>query len=145
VDRIVRTFNRVTPGSMSEMMPDDGCFTIAWTSYGIVMPLIGHVFGVQPDAASRTIVFEPHLPSGWEDISIEDLPVGANRVSLSRTRAGSQVMYDIEAEEDGWSFVLKPEAAPGAKYFLNDAPVTDASSGIRMEGKRNRVRIVAAQ
>jgi hypothetical protein len=32
VDRIAQTFNRVTPGSMSEMMPDQGCFTIAWTS-----------------------------------------------------------------------------------------------------------------
>ena len=76
VDRIVQTFNRVTPGSISEMMPDYGCFTIAWTSYGIVLPLIEHVFGIRPDAANKTIVFEPHLPAGWEDISIEDLPVG---------------------------------------------------------------------
>jgi hypothetical protein len=37
VDRIVQTFNRVAPGSVAEMMPDYGCFTIAWTSYGIVV------------------------------------------------------------------------------------------------------------
>jgi glycogen debranching enzyme len=97
VDRIVRTFNRVTPGSMSEMMPDYGCFTIAWTSYGIVLPLIEHVFGVQPDAAQKTIVFDPHLPAGWEDIRLEDLPVGANLISFSRTRTREGVVYDIEA------------------------------------------------
>ena len=107
VDRIVRTFNRVSPGSISEMMPDYGCFTIAWTGYGIVLPLIEHVFGVRPDAANRTIVFEPHLPAGWEDISIENLPVGANLVSFSRTRTGKGVVYDIEARENAWSFVLK--------------------------------------
>jgi glycogen debranching enzyme len=65
VDKIVQTFNRVSPGSISEMMPDYGCFTIAWTSYGIVVPLIQHVFGVQPDALNRTVVFEPHVPAGW--------------------------------------------------------------------------------
>ena len=46
--KIVETFNRVSPGSISEMMPDYGCFTIAWTSYGIVVPLVQHVFGIHP-------------------------------------------------------------------------------------------------
>jgi hypothetical protein len=58
------------------MMPDHGCFTIAWTSHGIVLPLIEHVLGIRPDAAERTIVFEPHLPAGLEGIGIEDLHVG---------------------------------------------------------------------
>src|SRR3982751_4534730 len=86
VDKIVQTFSRVSPGSISEMMPDYGCFTIAWTSYGIVVPLVQHVFGIHPDATRKTIVFDPHLPSGWENISIEDLPVGTNTVSFSRAR-----------------------------------------------------------
>src|SRR5919106_2111870 len=72
VDKIVQTFNRVTPGSIMEMMPDYGCFTIAWTSYGIVVPLIQHVFGIEPDAVRKTVAFDPHLPAGWEDMSIED-------------------------------------------------------------------------
>src|SRR5206468_5550203 len=46
VHRIVRTFSRTLPGSISEMMPDYGCFVIAWTSYGIVVPLIEQVFGI---------------------------------------------------------------------------------------------------
>ena len=126
VDRIVQTFNRITPGSISEMMPDYGCFTIAWTSYGIVLPLIEHVFGIRPDAANKTIVFEPHLPAGWEDISIEELPVGTNLISFSRTRSEKAVIYDIEARDDGWSFVLRP---------------TDSSSDIHLRGKKNRVLI----
>ena len=141
VDRIVQTFNRVTPGSISEMMPDGGCFTIAWTSYGIVVPLIEHVFGIRPDAANRKIVFEPHLPAGWEDISIEDLPVGANLISFSRARTAAGVVYDIEAREDGWGFVLRANAARGARYFLNGQPVSPAASGIRMTGRKNRVLI----
>jgi glycogen debranching enzyme len=143
VDRIVQTFNRVSPGSISEMMPDYGCFTIAWTSFGLVLPLIEHVFGVRPDAANKTIVFEPHLPAGWEDIRIEDLPVGANLISFSRTRTGKGVIYDIEAKENGWSFVLREKAPPNTKYFLNGRPTNPSSSGIRMDGKKNRVLITS--
>jgi hypothetical protein len=144
VDRIVQTFNRVSPGSISEMMPDHGCFTIAWTSYGIVLPLIEHVFGIRPDAANKTIVLEPHLPAGWEDISIEDLPIGTNLVSFSRTKTGEGVIYDIEAKENGWSFVLKEPASPNNRYFLNGRPTNSSSSGIRMEGNKNRVLITTS-
>jgi glycogen debranching enzyme len=144
VDRIVQTFNRVSPGSISEMMPDHGCFTIAWTSYGIVLPLIDHVFGVRPDAANRTIVFEPHLPSGWDNISIEDLPIGTNLVSFSRTKTGKGVIYDIDAKENGWSFVLKDPALPDSRYFLNGRPINSSSAGIRMEGRKNRVLITTS-
>jgi glycogen debranching enzyme len=143
VDRIVQTFNRVTPGSISEMMPDYGCFTIAWTSYGIVMPLIEHVFGIQPDAPNKTIVFEPHLPSGWEDISINDLPVGDNLVSFSRTRTGAGVIYDIEARDGDWRFVLRMEPAPNTRLFLNGRPRDPSSSDIHMEGTKNRVLITS--
>src|SRR5260370_35501169 len=121
------------------MMTDHGCFTIAWTSYGIVLPLIEHVFGVRPDAANKTIVLEPHLPAGWEDISIEDLPIGTNLVSFSRTRTGKGVVYDIESKENVWSFGLREPAMPNNRYFLNGRPTN--SSFAAMKGRQNRVLI----
>ena len=136
MDKIAQAFNRVTPGSMSEMMPDRGCFTIAWTSYGIVLPLIEDVFGMRPRAEDKTIVLEPHLPAGWEDISIEDLPVGTNLISFSRSRIGKRVVYDIDAKENGWSFILKPGASPNARYLLNDKPVQPSPAGIACGGRR---------
>lgn len=143
LNKIVQTFNRVSPGSMSEMMPDKGCFTIAWTSYGIVVPLVEHVFGIQPDAANRTIVFDPHLPTGWEDIGIEDLLVGTNLISFSRTRTEKGVLYDIEAKERGWTFILRTRASPATKFFLNGEPTPASASGIRMGGTENRVLITS--
>jgi glycogen debranching enzyme len=145
VDKIVQTFDRVTPGSISEMMPDHGCFSIAWTSYGIVLPLIEDVFGLEPDAAHKTVVLQPHLPKGWEDIRIDDLPIGTNRVSFSRTRTGKGVLYDIQSQENGWSFVLKAPALPDSRYSLNGRPIPASSSGLRMEGRKNRVLITTAQ
>ncbi len=141
MDRIVETFNRVTPGSISEMMPDWGCFTIAWTSYGIVVPLIQHVFGIQPDATQKTVVFAPHMPDGWDHMRIEDLAVGTNAVSFSGARTGKGVEYTFQSRDGGWTFVLRTEASPGARYYLNGRPIVPPPSGIRMTGRRNQVLV----
>jgi glycogen debranching enzyme len=141
VDKIVQTFNRKLPGSISEMMPDYGCFAIAWTSYGIVLPLIQHIFGIQPDAIHKTIVFDPHLPSGWENISIKDLPVRANLVSFSRAKTEKGVEYRIDAKQAGWSFILRGKALPGAKYYVNGRPVAVTADGIKMSGRRNHLLV----
>jgi hypothetical protein len=142
MDKIVQTFNRVTPGSISEMMPDYGEFTIAWTSYGIVVPLIQHVFGIRPDAVKKTVVFDPHVPAGWEDMSIEDLPIGTNTLSFSRASTSKGVEYTIESEQGDWTLVLTKRDAPDARYFLNGSPVDPGASGIRMTGRRNDVLVV---
>src|SRR5262245_24155129 len=124
VNRIVETFGRTLPGSISEMMPDYGCFAIAWTSYGVMVPLIRHVFGVQPDAVHKTVIFDPHIPTGWEEMRIEDLPVGTNTLSFSRQRTSEGVEYRVDAREDGWTFVLRPGALPGARYYVNGKPAS---------------------
>jgi hypothetical protein len=142
VDRIVQTFNRRTPGSISEMMPDYGCFTIAWTSYGIVLPLIEHVFGIQPDAVHKTVVFDPHVPTGWQDMSVENLPVGTNVISFSRSKTGRGTEYRVEAKDDGWNLVLKGSDFPGARLYLNGRPVAYTSTGMRLTGRKNRVLVV---
>jgi glycogen debranching enzyme len=142
MDKIVQTFNRKSPGSIAEMMPDYGCFTIAWTSYGIVLPLIERFFGIQPDAMSRTVVFEPQGPTAWEDMSIQDLPIGTNVVAFSRAKTGRGIEYRFESKDDGWHFVLKVKDAPGVRYYVNGRPVPFSPSGIRMSGRKNQMVVV---
>ena len=142
MDRIAETFNRVTPGSISEMMPDYGCFAIAWTSYGIVVPLVEHVFGVEPDATRKTVTFTPHLPAGWKDMSIADLPVGDNVIAFSARRTAKGIEYTVQSREADWTLLLAEEGAPGASYYLNGKPVEPSPSGVRMTGARNRVLVV---
>ncbi|MEP7065561.1 MAG: hypothetical protein ABI889_05975 [Gemmatimonadota bacterium] len=143
MNRIVQTFNKTLPGSMSEMMPDYGCFTIAWTSYGIVVPLVQQFFGIHPDAVHKRVVLEPHFPTDWEDASMENLPIGANTISFSRTRTGTGIEYAVNATESGWTFDLKGIGAPNATYYLNGRRVASAPSGIRLSGRKNLVLAVA--
>jgi Bacterial alpha-L-rhamnosidase 6 hairpin glycosidase domain len=145
VDKIVETFNRKLPGSISEMMPDWGCFTIGWTNYGIVIPLIEHVFGIQADAVNKTVVFDPHLPTDWEDISIADLPVGTDAISFSRAKTDKGIEYVIEARQNGWNFILKGQAAPKSKVYVNGREVANTSAGIQLKGRKNHVLIASGQ
>jgi hypothetical protein len=107
-----------------------------------VLPLIEHILGIQPDARSKTVVFDPHLPTGWEDIVIEDLPVGTTMVSFSRARTAKGIEYGFEAKDDGWNFILKGSGVPGARYYVNGRPVSVDPSGIRMSGRKNHVVVV---
>ncbi|MDR1371042.1 MAG: amylo-alpha-1,6-glucosidase, partial [Dysgonamonadaceae bacterium] len=85
VNCIAGTLHLTLPGSINEMMPSTrpgaipsymfhyGCPVQAWTIYGVATPIITHIFGVSPDAYRKQVVFEPHLPSGWKDISLSNL------------------------------------------------------------------------
>jgi glycogen debranching enzyme len=142
MNKIVETFGRRLPGSISEMMPDYGCFVQAWTMYGIVVPLVQHIFGIEPDAVRKTVVLEPHLPRGWEDISIEDLPLGTNSISFGRAKTAKGIEYWLDSRESGWRFVLNPPVQPGARYYLNGTPVEPDSAGIRFTGPQSRILVV---
>jgi hypothetical protein len=143
VDKIVQTFNRKLPGSISEMMPDWGSFTIAWTMYGIVVPVIEHIFGIHSDGVNKTVTFEPHLPGGWEDISINDLPVGTNFISFSRAKTKKGIEYVVESTQKEWNFVLKGKALQGARFYVNGKSVAATSSGVRLRGRKNHVLVVS--
>ena len=145
MDKIVQTFGRTLPGSISEMMPDYGCFVIAWTNYGIIVPLIEQVLGIEPDAPHRTVVFDPHAPSGWKKMSVEALPVGANTISFSWAETAKGIEYDIKATQDGWTFTVSADTSAGAKYYLNGIAVSPTGSGIRMRGTRNQLLLVPAR
>jgi hypothetical protein len=75
-------------------------------------------------------------------MSIEDLPVGANLVSFSRARTAKGIEYGFEAQDSGWSFVLKGKPVTGAKYYLNGRPVAFPASGLRMSGRKNHLLVV---
>jgi hypothetical protein len=104
----------------------------------VLRSLVRHIFGIRPDALNETVVFDPHVPDVWEDMSIEDLPVGDNRVSLSRATADRGIEYTIESADSAWTMVLMTRRSPDARFFLNGEAVP-AAAAIRMTGGRNHV------
>jgi hypothetical protein len=83
------------------------------------------------------VVFDPHLPTGWENVSIDALPVGTNTIAFSRAKTASGIEYRVGATEAGWTFILKAPEVAGASYYLNGRAVPFSASGIRMSGRKN--------
>jgi hypothetical protein len=105
------------------------------------VPLVGHVFGIAPDATRKTVTFTPHLPAGWEAMSIAELPVGDNVISFAAKRTAKGVEYTFESQDSDWTLVLGEEEAPGAAYYHNGKRVAPSDQGVRMSGARNRVLV----
>ncbi|MVM33456.1 amylo-alpha-1,6-glucosidase [Spirosoma sp. HMF4905] len=135
VNKLVQTFGRVLPGSISEMMPDYGCPDQAWTIYGLAVPLITHVFGVQPDAYKKTITFSPNLPSGWDNINVSDLPVGNNLIAFAVKKTSRGTEYDLSSKNADWNYTIKQKGLRGKKYVLNGKTLTANSDELHVGGK----------
>jgi len=142
VNKIVQTFGRVLPGSISEMMPDYGCPVQAWTIYGLAVPLITHVFGLHPDAHNKMITFSPNLPSGWDNIKISELPVGNNTISFVVKKSGNGTAYNISSKDADWKYTLKLKSLRGTKYMLNGKTLTAHSDEIQLRGKVINIMIL---
>jgi hypothetical protein len=54
-----------------------------------------------------------HISTAWENVSVENLPVGTNRISFSRAKSARGIEYGIDAKEGGWNFVLRIAEVPG--------------------------------
>ena len=148
VNQIVKTFSRVLPGSISEMMPDYGCFTQAWTNYGVVLPIISHIFGISPNAALKKIEIAPNIPDIWskDSLSITALPVGDNEILISYQPFSNGKKYTIASKKVGWKidFKLKPEN--GYHYIVNGKSIIPPTSGLILLTKpTNTVLIVASK
>jgi hypothetical protein len=87
-------------------------------------------------------VFEPHLPSGWENISIDQLPVGTNIVSFSRKKTDQGIEYSVGSSQDGWKMFLKAPEPESAKYYLNDKQIPFDPAGIQLTQKTNKLLVV---
>ncbi|SKD00873.1 Protein of unknown function, DUF608 [Chitinophaga ginsengisegetis] len=141
VGKIVETFGQTLPGSISEMMPDYGCFTQAWTNYGMTVPLVKYVFGVQPDAIHKRILLAPQFPSNWKEGKIEHLPVGDNVFSLSVEKAANTVKYTVIQQKKQWGIVFSTEYEKGSQYYLNGKLLDGKPLLIPMNGGKNELII----
>jgi hypothetical protein len=143
INKIVETFNRALPGSISEMMPNYGCPVQAWTIYGLATPLLTYVLGINPDAYSKSIVISPHLPGRWNRGAVYDLPVGLNTISFAVTKNGRNTTYSLTSVASDWTFNLVIKGLKGHRYILNQKVFTAMGDEVHLKGEINKVVILS--
>lgn len=119
INRMAETLSMMQPGAIAEVMPDYGCPVQAWTMYGMVTPLIRYIYGIQPDAYNDKIVLRPNLPEGWNEIEVENLPVGDNLIKYYKVeRVDGRLKVTLDLTEKEWSCEVDSNM-PIKEFVLN--------------------------
>ncbi len=97
-----------------------------WSSAGFLEATIDGLLGLQIDATVNRLVFAPHLPPAWSNLSIAHIRVSGEPISLSLHRAANELTLQIENSGDPFQFEFAPVLPLGAKLrstLLNDHPI----------------------
>ncbi|MEA5137872.1 alpha-L-rhamnosidase-related protein [Arcicella rigui] len=113
LNRMTKSFSFALPGSIYEVSPDYGMVAQAWNLYSYGVPIVQQFFGIQPNAAERTIIIQPQMPSTWDKASLENVSVGDNEISIYYQKIGKSLTLTVEQSKAGWKLIL---AFPKGKY-----------------------------
>jgi hypothetical protein len=61
-----------------------------WSSAMVISPLLRGLFGIETDAASHKLLFNPHVPADWTSFGIHNVRIGDTTIDLrySKTQDG---------------------------------------------------------
>jgi len=113
LEKMFSTFGMATPGCLSEMSPDYGCFVQAWTAYAAFVPVVQGFFGIRPDAYSKTITVAPCIPKAWENGGIENVRVLDGAVTVQSEMQDGHRHYRIKSSATA---ALSVQVPPGDTY-----------------------------
>jgi glycogen debranching enzyme len=121
------------PGAYSEILPDGGCFIQAWSSYGIIWPVIHFFLGFQPDAAKQRVRCFPHLPSAWQHARLQDVRVGSASFNLYVIRTEQDLQVTLETSDPSYEVTL------GCAYPVDRDPLSVTLNGVPVSFTRTSI------
>jgi hypothetical protein len=96
LEKMFACFGRATPGCISEMLPDYGCFAQAWTIYAAQVPVTRYFFGIQPSASQNRLRVAPCMPSAWPFAKLRRLRILDGELSLCYQRNSEGCLWRLE-------------------------------------------------
>ena len=66
----------------------------------VLTPLLRGLLGLDVDAPARRVTIAPHLPPDWDTATIDRIPVGAGRMSVTLRRAAGRISATITRTGD---------------------------------------------
>lgn len=142
--RMTRSFGFALPGSIYEVSPDYGMMAQAWNLYSFGVPIVTQFFGVQPMAHKKLIQLKPLLPSHWQDVSLSQVEVGDNVLSVKYQQSGDRMVVEVEQELGDWTIEFH-SPKPFSKVMVNGKELQQKDvkgEKIFLSGNTNKVELV---
>ena len=103
LERMTRSFSYALPGSMYEVSPDYGMMTQAWNIYSFAVPIVNQFFGIEPDAANKTVIVKPNMPAKWDKAALENVIVEDNEISIYYERIEGITNFKAVQRNEEWT------------------------------------------
>ena len=127
--RMTATFGMIGPAQLAEMSPDYGCFVQAWTDYALYVPVVRHLFGVQPDG--EKVVLTPAMPEDWPVASLKNVRALDGSLSLTYRRESDGYTLTVEASE-GLRVCLRLQNGQRAEGLAQDGLLPEGGCVLRV-------------
>lgn len=72
-----------------------------WSSAMVISPILRGMFGLGWDAGEHTLTVNPQLPADWNRAEVNRLPLGQDRVDLTFTRRGRELIVRAVSQAGG--------------------------------------------
>lgn len=105
-----------------EAVPHQG-----FSTAGVVLPLIRGLLGLEGDALNRSLIFSPHFPADWKQVSIENYRVGQANFTFEYERGKDKINAKVHSESaQGYTLRFSPALGIGTRILslhVNGEPV----------------------
>ena len=91
----------------------------------VLTPLIRGLLGIDVDVPRRHVTIAPHLPPDWDSVAVDNVPVGAGRLSFTVRRERGGVRLRLR-RVGGDGAPLEVEFAPALPLGADVAPPAEA-------------------
>jgi glycogen debranching enzyme len=81
---------------LSSSTPDQ-----TWSAAMVVSPLLRGLFGMRSNAATRHLVFAPHVPAGWAWLTMTNVKVGIAALDLSYRKTPDSITLQVKRAGTG--------------------------------------------
>jgi GH15 family glucan-1,4-alpha-glucosidase len=85
-----------------------------WSAAMVVSPLLKGMFGLEKDAAKKTVTFVPHVPADWTNFKINNVRVGDSVVNLSYQKTLSEITLEVTRTGGECALDFEPALANSA-------------------------------
>ncbi|MBJ6120749.1 amylo-alpha-1,6-glucosidase [Sphingomonas mollis] len=103
-----------------------------WSSAGLLLAAMRGMYGLDVHGAERRLTFAPHLPPEWGAITLRNVRVGRDRITLTMRQDAEGTELDIEN--------------PGSALAIDFEPMLPLGAGIRgamVDGKPVAAKLVS--
>lgn len=106
-----------------------------------VLPLVRGLVGWEVDAPNRAIAVEPHLPGGWNELTLSNLKAGAQEVDVLLEREARSLRIQVNKRGQAPLSVRVSPALPlGAR--VTGVTVNEADAPIQVEETKYDTHVV---